>query len=268
MRGLVVVADAHGLVVAQRVQRGVDAGQQFADAPFQLFAVLDEGGVRADAGVVDHHPAFVEAHQVDAGHAAGPDRLDGLGHGVAPDVLGEMVERPGRKHRQREPGIVSDRRGGGHRAISPADRQHLGAPGHGTQDLFRVVVGTQLDDLGSRQLGTDLVEHPGSIAAARCRVDDQDDSGAGGSWRGLDPERFGSRQRRLDDRWHQPPAQHGDAGADAESGEDIARVMRSGRHPGQTHQAGQQCQGEPQRRILQPDPDSERGRTGRMPGRQ
>ena len=76
------------------------------------------------------------------------------------------------------------------------------------------------------------------------------------------------RRRGLDDRRHDPRADHGDGRADAESGEHVAGVVRAGGHPRHPDQAGQQGQAQSQRRALQPDADGEGGRAGRVARRQ
>ena len=182
---------------------------------------------------------FVEAHQINAGHTAATDGIHGLADGVAADVLREVVECAGGKDRQRKPRIDGDRRGGGHRAVAAAHRQHLGPGGGAAHHLLGVIVGTEFHDLCLRQLGTHLVDDASAGAAARRRIDHQDHAGAIGPFRRLDAQRFRLWQSGFDDRRDQPPAQDGDPGADAEPRDDITGVVRAGCHSRQSDQAGQ-----------------------------
>ncbi|MEK1156594.1 hypothetical protein OSJ78_21670 [Mycobacterium ulcerans] len=150
-----------------------------------------------------------------------------------------MVEGSGGKHRQRQSRVNRRRRGGGHRAVTATDRQHFGLCGRLAQHPLRVVARGQFDDPRIRQARTHLVDDLGPGAAARCRVDHQDHSGTVGPLRCLHPERFRFGQRRLDNRWDQPAAQHGNAGTNAESGRHIAGIVHPGRHPRQPDQRGQ-----------------------------
>ena len=104
--------------------------------------------------------------------------------------------------------------------------------------------------------------------AARRGIDHQHHAGAVGPGGGVHPQRVGGGNLGRHDRRHHPRAEHGDRGADAESGEHVTGVVRAGRDPGQPDQARQQRQPQPQRRALQPDADRERRRACRMARRQ
>ncbi len=77
-----------------------------------------------------------------------------------------------------------------------------------------------------------------------------------------------SGQPLLDDRRHHLRPQYRDARPETEPCEHVARVVRAGGHPGHPDQTRQQCQAEADRWVLQPDPDRERGGTGRVSRRQ
>ena len=81
-------------------------------------------------------------------------------------------------------------------------------------------------------------------------------------------QRLGRRQLGLHDRRHQLGAQHRDPGADAETGQHVAGVVRPGVDPGQADQARQPAQHQTGRGALQPDAERERRGAGRMPGRE
>ena len=131
--------------------------------------------------------SLVEAHEVDAGDAAVPDRLDGLGDGVAADVLGEVVERAAGKDRQRDTRFDRDARRARHGAVAAADGEHLGPAGRLAQHLLDVVVVAEFDDLGLRQGLADLVDDARARAAARRRVDHQHHACAVGALLGCRP---------------------------------------------------------------------------------
>ena len=132
------------------MQHRVQTRQRLADLVLELLARLHERRVCADARGVDHHVALVEAHHVDAGDAAAPDRVDGLGDGVAADVLGEVVERAAGEDRQRHPRVHRHARRARHRPVAAADGEHLGPLGRLAHDLFDIVVLAEFDDLGLR----------------------------------------------------------------------------------------------------------------------
>ena len=115
----------------------------------------------------------VEAHEVDARDAALADRLDGLGDGVAADVLGEVVEGARREDRQRDARLDRDARRARHGAVAAADGEHLGALGRVAQHRLDVVALAEFDDLRLRQCFAHLVDDSRAGAAARRRVDDQ-----------------------------------------------------------------------------------------------
>ena len=83
---------------------------------------------------------LVEADHVDARDAAAAYRLDGLGDGVAADVLGEVVERAAGEDRQRDAGIHRHCGRARHRAVAAADGEHLGPLAGRTQYRLEVVV--------------------------------------------------------------------------------------------------------------------------------
>ena len=148
------------------MEHRVEARQRLADLVLELLAGLHELRVRADARGVDHHVALVETHQVDARDAAAPDRVDGLGHAVAVDVLREVVERAAREDRQRKPGLDRDACGARHRAVPATDGEHLGPLGRVAQYVLEVVVLGELDDLGPRQRFPHFVDDACSRPAA------------------------------------------------------------------------------------------------------
>ena len=146
-----------------------------------------------------------------------------------PDVLGEVVERAGRKDGERASRLHRYCGSARHGSVATADAEHLGALGRGAEHLLEVVVPREFDDLGFRQFPSDFADDAGTGPAAGCGVDDQDHARALGSGRRIDAERVGWREVVLDDRRDQARAQHGDRRADAEAREDVAGVVGAGR---------------------------------------
>ncbi len=180
-----------------------------------------------------------------------------------------MVERPGGKHGQRQPGLDGHPGRGRHRAVAAADRKHLGARGRVAQDFRRVVVGAEFhgsSTFGSASATSSTTRAPVPLPDSGLMTSTTPEpSGRSGA-----STRSGSvvGQGCFDDRRHEPTAQDRQARPDAEPGDDIARVVRAGRHPRQSDQPGEQRQPEAQHRILQTDPDGERGGAGGVPRRQ
>ena len=126
----------------------------------------------------------------------------------------------------------------------------------------------ELDDLGGGQRFAHFVDDARARPAARRRVDHQHHARAVGAWAVSDPQRIGGGDLGRRDRRHDPAAEHCDARADAEAREHVARIVRADGDAGQPDQTGEQGQAQSDGRVLQPDPDRERGRAGGVPGRQ
>ncbi len=211
---------------------------------------------------------LVEADQVDTCDAAEPDRIDGLGHAVAADVLGEMVEGSAGKDRKGKAGFDGDARSARDGAIAAADREHLGALCGVAQHRHDVVVLADLDDLRGRQCVAHFVDDTRPGTAARRRIDHQHHARTVGPRGSFHPQWIGGGDLGGDDRRHDSAAEHCDARTDAEAGEHVARIVRTHGDPGQPDQPGKQRQPQPDGRVLQSNADRECGGAGGVSGRQ
>lgn len=113
-----------------------------------------------------------------------------------------------------------------HGAVSAGHPQHLGPRRRALHHLRHVVVGGEFDHRDVGQVALHPGQHVVPLAAVRRRID------------------LG--------------------GAEHETGRDVRRVVGTGRHPREAHQAGQRGQGHAQRGYLECHRAREGGRTGRV----
>ncbi|SIM77267.1 Uncharacterised protein [Mycobacteroides abscessus subsp. abscessus] len=253
------------MIAPQHVQHRVHGGQRFAYAALELLADLHELGVGTDARRIDHHLALVQVDQVDSADTAPSDRVDGLGHALAADVLGEVIEGAAGENRQRPVGLDRHTGSACHRAVAASHREHLRPARGRTHHFDDVIVLAQLDNFGARQRFAHLFQDPLPGAIAGRRIDHQYDTLAPGPCGCFHPQRLARRNRRRHDRRHHARAQDCQSRTDPKSREDVAGVVDAGRHPGQPHQTGEQREPKAQRRAFQADSHRERRGTRRMP---
>ena len=147
-------------------------------------------------------------------------------HAVEAERLGEMVERAGGKDRQWNACGQGGLGRSPHGAVSAGHPQHLGPRRRALHHLRHVVVGGESDHRDVGQVALHPGQHVVPLAAVRRRID------------------LG--------------------GAEHETGRDVRRVVGTGRHPREAHQAGQRGQGHAQRGYLECHRAREGGRTGRV----
>ena len=151
-----------------------------------------------------------------------------------------------------------------HGAVSAGHPQHLGPRRRALHHLRHVVVGGEFDHRDVGQVALHPGQHVVPLAAVRRRIDHQGQPGTGRTG-------FGRHQRPAWVQptggvrgWHQPPSDRRHGGAEHETGRDVRRVVGTGRHPREAHQAGQRGQGHAQRGYLECHRAREGGRTGRV----
>lgn len=140
--------------------------------------------------------------------------------------LGKMVEGAGGKDRQWNACGQGGLGRSPHGAVSAGHPQHLGPRRRALHHLRHVVVGGESDHRDVGQVALHPGQHVVPLAAVRRRID------------------LG--------------------GAEHETGRDVRRVVGTGRHPREAHQAGQRGQGHAQRGYLECHRAREGGRTGRV----
>ena len=178
--------------------------------------------------------------------------------------LGKMVEGAGGKDRQWNACGQGGLGRSPHGAVSAGHPQHLGPRRRALHHLRHVVVGGEFDHRDVGQVALHPGQHVVPLAAVRRRIDHQGQPGTGRTG-------FGRHQRPAWVQpiggvrgWHQPPSDRRHGGAEHETGRDVRRVVGTGRHPREAHQAGQRGQGHAQRGYLECHRAREGGRTGRV----
>ena len=152
-------------------------------------------------------------------------RPNGLHLVVTPDVLGEVVERAGREDCEWTSDVHRNRGSARHGSVATADAEHLGPFGRSTKHPLQVVALGEFDDLGFRQLSSDVADNARPGPAAGGRVDHEDHAPAVWSRRRFDAQRVSRGELVLDDRGNQARAQHRDRRADAEAHQDVAGIV-------------------------------------------
>ena len=215
--------------------------------------------IHAQAQRVEEHAlprTAAEPPHVDPHALPVPDRLREVARVLHTEVVGEVVERAARQHRQRQSVPQCRRRGRVHRAVPAADAEHRGSGGRLVQ-FGAHVLGAALHDL---RRGQRVRQRADPLGGPRRGVDHQHQTRAVRQHRELCAGPGG--RCHLGAGRHHAPYREGRAHPQRRTRHDIAREVHAGVDPGRRHRERDRRHHRAPRRGLQRDPGRE-GRRGR-----